>query len=951
MVATTIGNFDPDMAFNLMGPADLGAHKPVRVMQLYTQVISNIAITILRVLAYVFSQPLWYDNSTARQLIIKYLDTIDRVDYADDIHQKIIDIYEELKLRQWGWSSNVSYAEGLNDIAKTKGIDFEIDLSDEDFSPLDFGRLKDRSLYVINNGQFVSGKTGNMTMFRHKASIEDIKMLSDEEGYDLGPITDLLKDDEMNFRRRNFNITERFGIANSSEIEPEALKLVEYNYKIGYSRSSFPEGFNDDGKPVSEGLLSDLESKSISDHHFHEDYAGIKDPVILFTKAISKVIDSKCGNKANRNKFINAFISDEKLWDVFVKKAFYDLFSQAFVNLSGCHHDVYFNEFISIAYQRPKISFNVNGELSLFFEPDLLSSHDKGLDPEVLCRTIQYLNKTSPDSDLRDLLGLNTSGSRLDNLLHKLIPADKLSKEEKIFSQLLDDVVSQFKLKYFQTVKSLLVNSHDLLVADEPRDLSAYKKSYCEFIKDAKTPHAVFSKSIDFVAQELANQGLIAQDDLISTESERIGVILCQRALFNLLLNAEVIDDFTLRINEHVSLNFANQFVYLQDAANPVEYVCEERSSYNEMCQTDGNPDPIYLTSLISSFKEKTRHLEFLKEYLFASDEVDLYQEKKKMLLENGDKTPKDFENDTAMLSRLDKFKGLFNRLPTNSKVVLREIYKNLNQVALTFYRHVYLSKMLYRDIYNDVLFSDAVLPTVNNTDIINIWGPQEKVRKNIDFDYLPHWMRSDITIKNRENPGLLNAQYKVTQSQVNHLGNHWAIEQQNNILFNGYRCGNCGYGALAQEIWQSRVRGDNIEAYSMGLRQTVANYINGNAEKLASKFLKDREKVCDESSIKKTLSDVKKSELVARARKYANDVRDAVSLLWISDVELDIIANVFGVRIDVFDTSQGTPLRVGIKGATEGILQPNRVYGIEFSGAPIRLKFNGSHFEPIRLK
>ena len=130
MTVSHIANLDPDSAICFLGPADLHESKPMRLMQHYTNLISNIAITVIRALNYIFRDQIWYNNLKARDLVIKYINTYDRVDFTDKVQQKV----------------SASYADGLAEIAYQKRIQLNIQADyNENVQRLNMDRLR----YII----------------------------------------------------------------------------------------------------------------------------------------------------------------------------------------------------------------------------------------------------------------------------------------------------------------------------------------------------------------------------------------------------------------------------------------------------------------------------------------------------------------------------------------------------------------------------------------------------------------------------------------------------------------------------------------------------------------------------------------------------------------------------------------------------------------------------------
>ena len=616
-------------------------------------------------------------------------------------------------------------------------------------------------------------------------------------------------------------------------------------------------------------------------------------------------------------------ISSTQRNDEIIKMALADLLMNAYIDLEDCHHRVYLNPFNWVCYQKPIVTISLDGNLSARYEPDLLSTPVIGSDPEVAARILKGM-KTSNDECLS--------------------PATS-----PVLDKLLDDMVTVFNQRHRQSVVNLLHSNPNGCVSESnqdcssQRDLSLYEKPIKEFLKNAKTAYEVFEKAIDYAAQKYANLALIAQDDVIGDVSDHVNVLICKSAIFEMLVNAEVVDDFTLKLNDHVRISFANFFTMVESKDDPLILECKELPDYNLMCESEANADPIYLTSLLSQIKGNSSSVDFLREYLFAEDEVWLYGLKKASLIDSSKKLKSDFEGDADFVKRPLNIKLAISRLSRDSKLVALEIAKNLAKVGLSFYNHFFKSKQMSEEIYKNVSFKEDVLPSIVSFDTSSIYNVVEKVDKPVDTLYVSGLFFGNedrITIKSKQMPRCVSSHLKLTQTAVNSMSAQNALEYQNNSIYNPSRSGNCGYGALALEIWEGIANEGNIERFNTGLRQVVARYLQANTKYMAPKYLKIGER----------FSKQLEPELIKRVETYAREVLSSPPL-WISDIEIEILSQVFGVRIDVFDYSQNTSLRVADKGSFEGTIMPNRVYGAQFTGAPIRLKFTGAHFQPIRLK
>jgi len=110
--SNNFNGYDLARALNSLGPADRGSHTIWRHMQYYTYVISNIAMTVLRVINYAYdclfsASVVWYNNRKVREIVKEfiYLPVDSPLRENIDLHRKMRTLWEHLGHRNQGFTT------------------------------------------------------------------------------------------------------------------------------------------------------------------------------------------------------------------------------------------------------------------------------------------------------------------------------------------------------------------------------------------------------------------------------------------------------------------------------------------------------------------------------------------------------------------------------------------------------------------------------------------------------------------------------------------------------------------------------------------------------------------------------------------------------------------------------------------------------------------------------
>jgi hypothetical protein len=388
--------------------------------------------------------------------------------------------------------------------------------------------------------------------------------------------------------------------------------------------------------------------------------------------------------------------------------------------------------------------------------------------------------------------------------------------------------------------------------------------------------------------------------------------------------------DFRIKLSEHVELECGKYYAYEPSLENPGVLSAKTRYVPNELCgigtETDLASDPIKTKTLIKTMTQS--EIEFFQRYIYADNQEKLYRLKG--------------ITDPALINLKSTVRAELQQMPADRKRIILDAYAELSNLDL-FIQEKYFVQML-PSITNTLQIQEDAAPTAIS--LIKKPGIDKLISQEILMQYVHGPSTADITIKDRPIRAT-NTRYPVRWSQYPNNA-YGAIEHQNDTLPNPARCGNCMFGALSIEIFGQRAYRD-IEYYATVLRRAAAEYMRANKDQFIFSMIEagDYQQNSNESeeSIMRRLRPVLEQKLEA----WCNTIQN--TLEWGTGRELEAIAGVIGAPIHVFYMSQ--PMRIGSAqdGIEDGVIQPNGIMGGRFTGAPIRMSFNGAHYQPIRLR
>lgn len=924
MTLSTIDGFNLDKALDFLGPLNYEEYAPRSLGDHLLIIIKNIVVHILRQFNYYFGDQKWYDNQTARAIVITYINQEKNLELTSDCHKKVAQIFEELHFRSFDELSS-SYAANLAEMAYEKGIDFLIeDISDS----LDFGVLPQHNLYQINNGILTHKSTGNLTL---KADLEKRKSLIKNDK----ARAELIFLQSLPLIEKRYREMKMF-----LDVDP---KIAEEKYAAMFKdllkRSDFPDGYKEDGSLIDPSLSLDIEY-----FNFDKEYGCLKDPLLLFDKALIRAsnelllsqkfnqhlhepfhFDQEGALLKNQGFFsFFSFFRSRNLTDNEIDNlcafAVIDLLRHACIDYTDCHHKVYFSPTISASYQKPFVAFVKIYEKSwpiCTFKRDLFSSEHVGADPEAAyCFVKEIENLGNIDHFKNAIKNRNFSS---------------FSTIERMAYNLIKVMAKHLKLNYLESVRKLYLPVS-----------SVKKQGFEEVVKEAKSSTEFFRQAFLYFAQEYANLGLFDQEDLTNENISLIQSLLAKKIVYETLILATIKDDFTLNLNDFVELKFGTFFSYEINQDNTSELICKERAIENELFDSDFDSshslDPIYTAWLFKSIqtsKSGSSELDFLRLALLSQLEFNLFKSKyfTDELQDDLDESFKNYD------FKVKNTQFLLRKLSKSSRKVINELRYGIFGMASSLVQNYFKKKDMAQEIFENVTFSSPSKPKIPSENLFDILKTDIREAKEVEFRFIPESLRPHITIKHRrERLDLLDECHRADKlSYYTYASLKNAVSMQNDIITNVAQVGNCGFGALAMEIFEGYANSFNIDKLSWQLREITANYIRTNSQNYLEKMLREGENFEPSMAFK----------LSQRLESYCRSLNCGS---WITELEFEVISCLFGVPIEIINLD--LPCKVGSNGIDVGLILPNLCYGSNFKGSPIRLILkNGNHFEVIKLK
>jgi hypothetical protein len=271
----------------------------------------------------------------------------------------------------------------------------------------------------------------------------------------------------------------------------------------------------------------------------NEKYANAKDPYDLFRIALHEATQELKIDPV-RLKASHFFTSAEAIKTF--RLMILNLLLQANIATDDCAGPyVKFNGHLNARYQKPMIVFIPGDDLSwtkeVRYKKDLLSSTTVGCDPEGARRLLKIVKDSGQLPRFRNYL-LN----------------DERAPDETMacLYDLIDCIAKQVNDRYGS--KITMMKDHV--------DPDLQTATYLEYTQEAQTPFQVISKSMVWAAQQFAAKGLLNADDLYGGNAfHLLKMLICRKAVFEMLKNARQVDDFHIRFSSLVELELGQFYV------------------------------------------------------------------------------------------------------------------------------------------------------------------------------------------------------------------------------------------------------------------------------------------------------------------------------------------------------------------------------------------------------
>lgn len=895
-----VDTYDVEIALKLIGPANFGAAEPRGCIEYLSLIIKEIAIFILRVANYCCGDHQWYNNAKARFIVNQYFNGPVG---SQILHQKVTELFNALELRAVGQESRVDIAAANARQARITALHNS-----------EVARAQEEAAHEAVLQKFHKGETGNLTLvevFKHYQS------MTTEDGT---PV----------FESEEFLLNETLpGI--EASLQRHSIDLEQY---LSQGEKSDTVDYNDLHKRIAEPFEprkyqirpGDLDRNiEVPEEEKNQRYQTAYDPHTLFRRAL---FDAMRELDYNANLLQSQYFPRTEEMDKACALAVYNLLLQSEIDNGTCAGPlVKFNGMLSARYQAPKVYHTNDDSVEHFYyNTDLFSSSKVGCDPEGARRILERLKTDGSVESFKDFL----LGNR---------PEAALSDEAPLAKELIETMARQVRDRYGEKLIPMIVR--DMNGVPDPVRPPLAESDFKTFTESAETPHEYIFRGLIHSLQAYANQGLATADDLMGDAGPTLQKLFCRKIAFESLKTARVPHDFRIELSEHVKLDCGKFYIYEPTLADPRHLTA--RLLYTpHVFSGDGSEhdlasDPIKIKTMMDRFTPS--ELLTLEKYIYSNNLTQLYREK-------GLENPDQFERETQ---------AEMARLSPEKQEIMREIYAQLTNVALIindkFMDANHGSRMMI-DVLDEIAWNDEAIPTPIR--FVLPPPPSETLTQDVLMQYLPsNIKRSDIIIKERP-IRTVGTSVKVKWSDYPHsIGS--AIRAQNIVIDNYARCGNCMYGALAMEIFGEDKANTNIDQYASILRNAVADYMWANKEQFLMTMIDDVDRQygqVDRLESEEAFMNRMRGTLETKLRNHCDRIRDTVHLEWGTGRELEAVAAIFGVPIHVFNETDRMTIASGPDaGIEDGVIQPNSTPGNRFTGAPIRIKYSGNHYHPIRLR
>lgn len=881
-------DYSVDNALYYLGPADFGTEEMYEGCFYPCMLIQHICITIMRVYNVLFGDGLWYTNKIARDLVQEHFN---HPTNSAELDRKINCIFNELRSRSAG---SCSFADTINPPSPPNAEQFIRPTLDR-FAHAPSLTPSATSLESESRKRFKmffqQGKTGNIHLLNLQGHYEN----SARE------FMQILPNLEQSLESYEYRIPEIAERSASGALQENCIRVYQELCAALCPRAYTPTA------ELANGIVSEKNSL----------YASAKDPYDLFKAALADALREL--EVPVSSLYNPVFVEAQDMLNAY-RLAIFKLLAQANLDVNSCTGPkVAFNHHLSAMYQRPKLTFapDNTGEIEpkIFFTADILSTTNTGCDPVGAISILKSFEKAGMlDICKNHIIGHQES-------IHALM--DTLKGQ-------IDTMAEQMKERYGQHIIPMIIADfhENQETPNEPPPANFEALDFSGATAEAQTPYQLIKLGMLWASQKYATLGLLNENDVLGGPAyPYLRKLIGRTVVFEILNRAAVINDFNIKLTNALELDCGKFYEYLpaSDHSNTLtphlRYIPHELGG--DGTEDDLATDPIKAKSLMN--KLSPSEILLLEKYLLASSLKQLYALKE--------------ITDENLLDLDERVRVELQQIQPDRQRIIQEIYAEIAAIEQHVSDH-------YFNLFSCDILDTVRIPENAPVTAVAFIHPQTEhnlLKQDVQWQFLPEDIRKDVIIKNRP-IRTIGAAQKATLKDFQSKGRSGAIDAQNYVIHNPARAGDCMFGALALEIFGLHIV-QNIDHYVTILRKAVVDYILTHKEQFRDGMAKETDQPYPYEREENFLKRIE-PELDRRLEEYCHAIQDRQE--WGTGLELEAIAEIFGVPIHIFYVNK--LMRIGSDGIEDGVIQPNSILGSKYDGAPIRLKYTGTHYCPIHL-
>jgi len=1017
------GGYNLDRLSDYLGPEDFGTEALNRHMQYFTYIMSNLAITIARIVRAIFSRDHnWHNNSAAERTIrlFNQLPQNSPDKRNPELFNKILNLYNALATRRYGWS-NYSYQLGLNmpilvvdappppGPARVNPLVAPHPVIARANPVLPRGVPAERAVrfpIVYQNGNLETntGSTGILNLREYACRISGLgKPMNmemqqqirnaDEVIAELRNVPDMSEADRAfiieatpELQRSSESIRRAAERRNAWDI-PSMQDKVEVEYTTLRNRrltSAIPAKTNVEHARTTIERLGFSRKYQMTAQDLGTEYRycyfegiceNINDPDELFSLAIQNA----------QQELVHG--DDPQICSAI---AVYNLLKQAELrNYCNGERHVHLSDNLYVQYQEPRLYYNSNSEPKVYFTPDILSSIEHGCDPESAKILIERYHNSSEQEIKAHLSGR---------------PSRALNPEEEVLCALIKDMANQVRARYYEKACEMQKaerSGKNVAPFVDAEDLPQFIRdggTLAEYIQNLRTPYRIFQYSMLYVAQKLANAGLVGDPHTELTCSDTLGRHICRATVFELSQLIAREGDFTFSLNPHVRVECGKLISYEkeEDGSTSIREHFLSNPFFQIVLDEEGSPgipgDPILLACMLQTQLQDQSQRDFFENVLLRDTYHNIYSTKEL--------------NDSSFMNRKRAIEEMFERAPNALQATIREGVLHITRIYQNVWEHLWPCGIASFLANNIQVADDAIAPAPPRPLELNgirFHAPlqdrffDEAYRRFIQIkrmpervypiaDYLkvtnenirqlaseqaielaarqenrPQRMRdAEVLVRHAEYERIIagqltgaqvieHAEQLVAQSdglyreQMQQRQREIALDLQYNVVdiasgSSSAPVGSCLFGALAHQIFEG-VTERNVGEYIHVLRRAVVMYIRENHNEFIEMqgIQRNFANPANGVYLDETLPNY--TQRLQQALTERCNRMEPLQGIEGGPIEIAALAKILGVRIEIFDCR--AELRLN-----NGEIIPNTTFENERAGAPVRILFRSDRGE-----